>query len=149
MSESTFDAEMFLSQSVDGGMSTQVEPCPIGEYTAFIEDLEVKQFQGKKDPSKVFTTMKVKWAIDDQGVKDTLGRDKVTVPQDIFLDMTANGLDHSRGRNVTLGRLREALGQNQGTWMLSMLKGGVAKVKVEHEIVNNEPFARVTGVAKL
>jgi hypothetical protein len=131
-------------------MSTQVETCPAGEYTAVIEDLELDQFQGKKDPSKLYTKLAVKWSIDDAAVKERLGRDKVTVSQQLFLDIGPNGLDNGRGKNVSLGRLREAVGQNgPGAWTPAMLKGTVARVKVEHEMVNNEPFAKVTGVTKL
>jgi hypothetical protein len=147
---STFDPELFLSQTFDGAMSTQVEQCPAGEYTAVVDDITVEQFQGKKDPSKVYTKLTVRWAIDDPLVKESLGRDKVTVRQQLFLDIGPNGLDTGRGKNVSLGRLREAVGQNgPGAWSMGNLKGAVAKIKVEHEMVGNEPQASVTGATHL
>lgn len=132
---SAFDPELFLSQTAEGSMSTQVLVCPAGEYVAVIDDISFEQFQGKKDPSKTFTKMEVKWSIDDAGVRAKLGRDKITVPQQLFIDLAASGgFDMSQGKNVSLGRLREAVGQNgPHAWSPAMLKGNVAKVKVEVE----------------
>jgi hypothetical protein len=50
----------------------------------------------------------------------------------VWLDVDDNGnLDTSEGRNVGLGRLRKALGQNEGAWNPPMMKGkGPVMVKV-------------------
>ena len=60
-----------------------------------------------------------------------------TVRQTIWLDLTESGsLDFGKGRNVGLGRLRDALGQNETgkPWQPGMMVGGVAKIKVTHSI---------------
>lgn len=60
-----------------------------------------------------------------------------SVRQTLWLDTTeSGGLDFGKGKNVGLGRLREALGQNAPgkPWAPGMLVGGVAKVKVSHSI---------------
>jgi hypothetical protein len=75
----------------------------------------VRTWTSKKDSTKSGVVLEVIWSIEDQGVKDTLGRDKVTVKQGVMLDMTpdGSGLDMGKGKNVSLGRLREALNMNQ------------------------------------
>jgi hypothetical protein len=149
MTTETFDADTFMQTATDGEMSTQVEVCPAGEFLAAIESIEVDSFQGKKDPTKTYRKMRVKWSIDDAAVKEKLGRSVVSANQDIFLDITADGaLDRGRGKNVTLGRLREAVGQNTPgkPWAPNMLVGCPARVRVEHESGNTGVFAKVVDV---
>lgn len=147
------DPDVFMQTAVTGASATRVEQADPGEYTAVIDSLDFDTFEGKsaKSLGKTFTKLRVKWALDDEGLKARLGRDKITVAQDMFLDITdAGGLDMGRGKNVSLGRLREAVGQNDASrpWAPNMLTGAVARVKVEHEVVNGEVYARVTGAAK-
>lgn len=150
----TFDADVFMNTAVSGANATRVEQADPGEYPAVVDSIEFDTFEGKSEKSlgKTFYKLRVKWALDDAGVKEQLGRDKVTVSQDMFLDMTDGGaLDMGKGKNVSLGRLREAVGQNDPArpWAPNMLIGTVAKVKVEHEVVKGEVYARVTGTTKL
>ncbi|MBM3272900.1 hypothetical protein FJY94_06585 [Candidatus Kaiserbacteria bacterium] len=149
----TFDADVFMNTAVSGSNDTRVAQADPGEYLAVADSIEFDTFAGKSDKSlgKTFYKLRVKWSIDDAGVKEALGRDKVTVAQDMFLDMTDGGsLDMGKGRNVSLGRLREAIGQNDPArpWSPNMIVGAVAKVKVEHEVVKGEIYAKVTGVTK-
>ena len=54
-----------------------------------------------------------------------------------------------KGKNVALGRLREALGQNTPgkPWSFGMLVGQVAKVAVKHRITDaGDTFAEVKRV---
>lgn len=146
-----FDADVFMQTAVTGASSTRVEQPDPGEYTAQVDKLDFDSFQGKKGPTKTYNKLSVTWDITDESVKATLGRDKVTVRQDMFLDLTESGsLDMGKGKNVSLGRLREAVGQNDPSrpWSPTMLQGAMARVKVEHEVVNGEAYARVTGVVK-
>ena len=132
-----FSPEQFLDMQVTESNDTKAIPVPVGEYTAVAEEVKCRQWQSKKDPSLSGLTLDIKWSIDDAAVKELLGRDKVTVNQGIMLDLTdAGGLDMGKGRNIGLGRLREALGQNAPgkPWAPGMLVGGVAKVKVSHSI---------------
>ena len=53
-------------------------------------------------------------------------------------------------KNVKLGRLREALGQNKNgqAWSFGMLKGaGPIKVSIEPDKKNPEDYSRVVKVA--
>lgn len=139
-----FDTESFLSTTVEGEMSTEFVPVPEGEYTAIIKDVKARQ-------AKSSHIMDVVWEIDDPEVREVTGMENPTVRQSIFLDMTESGsLDLGKGKNIALGRLREALGQNgPGAWAPSMLLGQAAKVRVEHRIYEGKTFADVKAVASL
>ena len=147
-----FNPDQFLDMQIEGQNDTKVVPVPAGEYTAMIEEVKVRQWQGKADPSKSGLTLDVQWSIDDASVKELLGRDKVTVKQGIMLDLTdAGGLDMGKGRNIGLGRLREALDLNQPgrPFSFTMLTGRVARVSVSHRIADDNIFAEVKQVARM
>lgn len=147
-----FDADSFLNASIQGSNSTKTIPVPMGEYTGVIEKIEPRQWQSK-DGTKTGISLDVQWLIEDQGVKEFLGRDTVTCKQGIMLDTTPEGgLDMAPGKNVGLGRLREAVGQNDPSKPFSFhnLPGQMAKVVVKHRTTDDgDTFAEVKGVAKL
>lgn len=147
-----FDPEQFLNMQVTESNDTKTIPVPVGEYTAVAEEVKCRQWQSKQDPSKSGLTLDITWSIDDSTVKELLGRDKVTVRQGIMLDLTdSGGLDMGRGRNIGLGRLREALNLNTPgqPFSFSMVAGRIAKVSVSHRIDGENIYAEVKGVAKL
>lgn len=129
---STFDPDSFLNEAVDGALSTAPEPIPEGEFLAVI-GMDDKSIQVRQT-AKGSTILDVTWEIQDGDLAEKLGRQKITVRQSIFLDMTPNNtLDRSKGKNVQLGRLRAALGQNDPMkpWTFGSLKGaGPAMIKV-------------------
>lgn len=147
-----FDADSFLNASIQGSNSTKTIPVPMGEYTGVIEKIEPRQWQSK-DGTKTGISLDVQWLIEDQGVKEFLGRDTVTCKQGIMLDTTPDGgLDMAPGKNVGLGRLREAVNQNDPSKPFSFhnLPGQMAKVVVKHRTTDDgDTFAEVKGVAKL
>ena len=139
-----FDTESFLNQQVEGEMSTEFTPVPEGEYTGIVKDVKARQ-------AKDSHLMDVVWEIDDEEARRVTGMEHPTVRQTIFLDLTDNGgLDLGKGKNIALGRLRDALNQNgPGAWSPAMLLGQAAKVRVEHRLYEGRTFADVKGVAKL
>lgn len=78
-----------------------------------------------------------------------------TVYQTIWLDISGSGgLDTSKGKNVGLGKLRDALGQNREgqPWSPGMLVGQVALIRVGHSIDKRDNVtvqAEVKAVAAL
>ena len=147
-----FNPDQFLDMQIEGQNDTKIIPVPAGEYTAMIEEVKVRQWQSKADLLKSGLTLDVQWSIDDASVKELLGRDKVTVKQGIMLDLTdAGGLDMGKGRNIGLGRLREALDLNQPgrPFSFTMLTGRVARVSVSHRIADDNIFAEVKQVARI
>ena len=147
-----FSPEQFLDMQVTESNDTKVIPVPVGEYLGVVEEVKVRTWTSKKDPSQSGLTLDVVWLIDDANVKALLGREKVTVKQGIMLDMTeAGGLDMSKGRNIGLGRVREATGLNTPgqPFAASMLTGRMAKVKVKHRVDGENIYAEVESTAKV
>ena len=147
-----FNPDQFLDMQVTESNSTEAIPVPVGEYTAVIGEVKCRPWQKKDDPSVAGLALDITWELDDEAVKELLGRSKVTVKQGAMLDLTdSGGLDMGKGRNVTLGRLRDAVNLNQAgqPFAFSMLVGRIAKVKVDHRINGDQIFAEVKAVAKL
>ena len=145
-----FDPNTFLEQVVAEVGSTEAVPIPAGEYLAFIDKKEVTAWQKKDDPSVSGLKLKITWALEDAAVKELLSRDKVTVFQDIMLDMTDSGsLDMGKGRNVELNRLRAAVDLNVSGFTFHQLDGRMARVTVKQDQDKNDPqkfYARVKAV---
>lgn len=152
---SIFDPNTFLETQITDANSTVSIPTPAGEYVAFVEEVKSRQWTKKDDPSVAGVALDIVWNIDDQNVKALLERDKVTCKQGIMLDLTdSGGLDMGKGKNVGLGRLREALGMNEPgkPFSFSMMVGRPAKIVVTHRTDPKNPeaiFAEVKAVAKL
>ena len=149
-----FDADAFMSTTVDGPMATAPLNCDEGEYKAFVDDGEkaivFKEFEGR-DGKPNSHQMVVMFNILDDAQKARMNRDKVLVPMTCWLDLTSDGksLDQADGKNVALGRLRKALGQNDGQWSPAMLKGkGPLMVKVTHR-ANKETGDKDHEVSKI
>ena len=141
-----FDADSFMSNSVEGELETVSTPIPTGEFPAVIQSVAARS--GDKD-GKPWAMLDVTWGIDSQEVSEATGRDVNTCRQSIFLDITeSGGLDMSKGKNVGLGRLRAAVGQNNaGAWAPSMLEGQPAVVKIDHRMYEGNTYADVKGVS--
>jgi hypothetical protein len=135
------------------GNSTVSVPVPEGEYTAVVDkEPEIRQWTGRRDPTQTGLVLDITWNIDDAQVREELGRDKVTCRQSIMLELNANGgIDTGKGRNVQLGRLRDAVNLNESgkPFSFRMLAGQVAKIAVKHRIDNDAVYAEVKGVARL
>ena len=146
-----FNPDQFLDMQVTESNSTETVPVPIGEYTAVIAEVKCRQWTKKDDPSVSGLALDLVWDIDNEAVRTLLDRSKVTCKQGIMLDITdAGGLDMGKGKNVGLGRLREAVNLNVPgqPFAFSMLVGRMAKVKVEHRVNGDQIFSEIKAVAK-
>lgn len=147
---SVFNPDTFMDSTITEPNSTKVEAVPPGEYRATIDETikPPRSVTGKDGTEYIF--FEVMWNIDDQGLKDKLGRDKLQVRQSIRLDITDDGaLDTGKGKNVGLGRLREALGMNDGPFNPRALAGaGPALISVNYQKGQTE-FTQVDKVGKL
>lgn len=147
-----FDPNVLLDLTVDTANDTKVIPCPEGEFQGQIDSVKPRTWQSK-DGTTSGVTLDVTWEILDEGVKETCDREKVTVRQGIMLDMKADGaLDMGKGKNVGLGRLREALNMNTPGVPFSFrnLVGQVAVVSVTHRAGDGDDiFPEIRSVAPL
>ena len=151
-----FDPDTFLSTTVTEANSTTVVPVPEGEYVAIIGKPKIRQFSGTKDPGALYTSLDLPCEIDLAGmypaVAEQLGRDKATVRYSSMLDLTdSGGLDMGKGRNVGLGRAREAAGLNTPgqPFSFAMFEGRAVKVMVKHRVDGDRIYDEVKAMAKL
>jgi hypothetical protein len=134
---STFDINSLLNTQVTEANDTQLIPVPEGEWTGVISKTELRVVKGKDGEAPV---CEVYWDVDSDEVVAITGRDKNQVRQSVWLDLTASGtLDMGKGKNTSLGRLRDALGQNTPgkPWSFGMLLGQVATVVVSHRVADD------------
>lgn len=164
---SAFDADAFMGQSYDGELDTKVVLPPEGDYRAMFGDFNsetgFRTFtagEKSKNAGKEYTIFTPPFALQDDPrlaeVKTARGSDEITVyHKGVFLDLTAEGgLDFSKGKNVDLGQMRDAVGQNQKQgWKFSDLIGaGPVMVKLIHEQDQNDStkkYARISRVVKI
>lgn len=155
-----FDPDSFMQQNVDAPMATSVRLIPEKEYPAMIGDFTSEAFQqidftykkGKRAGQPgTMTKFSIPFILQDEAVKADLGREELVVYCELNLDIdpATGALDFGPDKNVRLGQLRQAVGQNAaGPWSPASLKGaGPLMVAVKHETVyKGEPneFKRAT-----
>ena len=146
----TFDPNTFLNTTFTEANDTKSIPCPAGEYLALSEKVEVKTWQSR-DGSASGLKVEILWDIQDENVKALLGRDSVKVSQQQMLDLTdEGGLDLGKGKNIGLGRIREALDLNTpgDPFSFGMIQGRLAKVIVSHRTAGEDIYAEIKKIAK-
>jgi len=163
------DAEQFMQANFTDANSTEYKRVDAGDYTATIlNDPEANERQritarsgettndttGDKRPWMV---MNVPWRLSD-AAGEFAGR---IIRQSIFLDLIEDptdpnyaNIDFSEGKNIALGRLRTALGQNNAgeAWSPSMLGGKSAVISVRDGRPNPKDgriYEEVHGVRQL
>lgn len=140
-----FNPDDFMNVQTEEVLETEYTPIPEDEYLAVIKKVEADTYGEKNSPALAIT-----WLIDDEGVKALTGMDEPTCRQTIWLDIDENTgfLAIGKNRNVKLGKLRAALGQNDGRpWSPAMLEGQVARVQIKHRMSNDgAPQANVVAV---
>lgn len=149
-----FDPDAFMEEATAEAFDTEYAQVPAGDWTAVVHDvMKPREFTNKNGETNY--VMDIVWKVMDDEVKTEVGRDVVTIKQGIYLDLTPEGkLDHSRGKNIALGKVREALGLNQPgrPFALGMLRGqGPAIVRVAHKPAKDDPnvvYANVVAVGK-
>jgi hypothetical protein len=156
----SFDPNSFLDLQVVGSNDTKLVPIPIGEYPAVTGDVEIVPWQSKDDSTKSGLKAVIQLHIDSSAttplgdtVQGATGRDKNIVRYEAMLDLLPDGkgLDMGKGKNVTLGRLREAINLNDPNTPFSFrqIPGRPLKVMVSHREYKGDLFAEVKAVTKL
>jgi hypothetical protein len=149
------NTEEFLQTITEESLDERLEPCPPGDWLAIAGRPDVRDFTYKQGDREGETgyRMVIKWAIQDEEAKRQVERDHLSVTQSVLLDITedGNGLDFGKGKNVGLGQIRGAIGQNTPgqPWSPAMIEGSTAKVNVKAGVYNNMPTAEVNGVTSI
>ena len=136
MSNDLFDVSELSEAAVNEANSTNIIPCPEGEFPAVIKKFDIRAWS-KDDRSGVM--LDVHLDIDDANAREVTQRDEVIVRHSCSLDVVKgpNGkpiIDTKPGTNVDLGRLRAATNLNSPgqAFNLNMLIGQPVKVLVTH-----------------
>lgn len=138
---SAFDKEAFLAKSTKSDFATKMTPIPEGEYTAQIAEVDARQQRGKE--GNEFVVLDVTWEIiGKEDLAKQLNRRQLTCRQGMILDISSDGsIAEGENKNVKLGRIRAAVGQNQSgkVWSPMQLKGaGPATIVVGHRTDPND-----------
>lgn len=148
----TLNTEEFLQTTTDAALDDKLDPCPAGEWTGLAGKPEIKDFEYKSGDriGETGYRMVIKWDIQDEEAKAAVERDTLSVTQSILLDLTpdGNGLDMGKGKNIGLGQIRTALGQNTpgAAWSPAMIEGQVAKLKIKAGVYQDRVTAEVQAV---
>lgn len=145
----TFDAEAFQNAIITDANSTSLIPWPPGTYVGTIRKAEVRSGTVKKDGPNFGKP----WA----GISVTVEVDRSQLPEGagstangmVMLDLTdSGGIDTTKGRNIGLGRLREAAGLNQPgqAFQFGMLEGRTVKISTGLRADQNDPTIQYTEV---
>jgi hypothetical protein len=131
---STFNADTFLGMETDAPMETHFQPVPEGEYNAMIDTVVAKEVNDSP-------VLDVTYILLDEDLKKSMNMDRVSVRQSLFIDVESDGrIALGPNKNVKLGKLRDALDQNSGTWTPRMLIGaGPLTVKTKNTPDKNDP----------
>ncbi len=146
-----FDPRTFLQTTIEGTTSTKQILVPEGAYTGIAQEVTEKSFRlvDTKDGDQR-TVVDINWQIDDPEVVKATHRPINRVRQTLWLDLTPEGaIDNSEGVNIGLGLLREAIGQNKGSWNFAMLEGQAALVEITHSQSGDRTYANVDSVTRI
>ena len=150
---SAFDPELFLQTEVEEANSTEYVPFPEGEHLSSIKDVKIRMIE-PKDGGESRPVMDVVFNSQSPEVIEALENPEGgNVRMTCFLDITASGgLDMGKGKNVVLGRLREAIGQNTPgkPWNPLHMVGSPVMINVVHTASNRgdgSVFANVSQVS--
>lgn len=158
---SDFDVNAFLNAEVDEPMATQVEKPPEGDWLARIakisgpDEIATKWVKGPEG-GRTWTKIAIPFELFDPELLTKMGRKnpiRVTSDWELEVDSATSRALTGPGKNVQLGRLRAALGQNIAgqPWSFSQLPGaGPVKVTIKHRKNPqnpDDPFVNVTKVS--
>jgi len=132
---SSFNPETFLSGEVKGEMETKYTPVPEDDYTAFVHDVAAREINDTP-------VLDVIYKILDEALQASMDAEDIFVRQSIFVDVDGDGnIQFGPNKNVKLGQLRDACGQNtKAMWTPSMLRGGgPLMIRVTQRPDKNDP----------
>ncbi len=155
-----FDPNAFAEGAVDAPMSTTPPVCPEGEYVfmldsdpAMLVPKELKGTSGRTGKDYHFWQLPLMAICQDSAVKEKMKRDTLKVRCFINLDLDDGGRPETgEGKNVALGRLREALGQNKPGWKPKDLLGAgpfIGRVKHTQGKNPGDVYADITNTTKV
>lgn len=156
-----FDAKAFMEQKVATANATERELVPEGDFRFMIDagegwiEFDSGTIGKGERAGQPWVKATIRCLLQDEAVKAELGRQKVTVRKQVFVDVDSTGqIATGKGVNVELGQLREALGQNdpKKPWDFSKLEGAgpfLGQVKHQPNDKGGQPYVNIERVAKV
>jgi len=134
----TFNPDTFLDTDVKADFSDKYVPIPPGRYIATIDEAPPIVRMTKDGP-----VVNIKFVIDDPELTERLNIRNPSAVMSIWPDLESDGsLSVGVNKNVKLGRLRAALGQNDAkrAWNWNHLRGaGPVLVDVYSQTSDKDP----------
>lgn len=144
--DTPFDADSFMTTTFDDAMATTMTAIPDGEYTAIIGDFTSEALKTVTTGKGERKVLEVPFVLRDEdgNLAAKLGtREQYVHRESYWLDFNANGgLDTGPDKNVRLGQLRAALGQNEKgvPWAPAMLRNaGPVKIAIKSTPAKPKP----------
>lgn len=151
---SMFDPETFMQTQFEGSMSTKLILVPAQDWPGIIAKAVAKKTVIEGEDRAI---LDVQWCIEDPKCTEVTKQVKNFVNQAHFLDIkfvdNMPVIDFGEGKNISLGALREAVGQNTNKkWSPNMLVGQAGTIRIGHKpdrTDSSKIYARVTMVTSL
>lgn len=147
----SFDPNAFMQTTVDQPLETERTLVPEGEYRLFVGDFdssifETFEFTYQRGPNAGQPGQMHKATfpiiVDDDAVRTLFGQQEVRVYYECTLDLDpqTGQLSFGPNKNIDLGKLRHAAGQNNpGPWSMGQLRGaGPFMGKIEHREIRRK-----------
>jgi hypothetical protein len=153
----TIDLDALISTKINEKLDTNFPVPPEKEYIARIgtprEHIKEWFRSVKRDDGTQTATLNIPFVLQDEDVRRQMGVRQLTSRLTIWLDTEISGaLATGKGKNVSLGQLLEALGQNGDTnWDFEkLINAGPVKVITSNSTgKDGKQYSNVTKVAKL
>lgn len=149
----TFSAETYINAVMDQPLERRI-PIPPNDYIGIINKIDARQWTSQKDTSKSGVALDITIQLDlPFEVQQECQMDKplFNMRDSIMLDLTESGsLDQGPGKNRRLRQYREATHQNELGKPFSPkdLLGQLVKVRVVHELYEDQPIEKITAITE-
>lgn len=141
-----FNPDQFLATAVQGVLDTQRKPLPAVEFNGFIKEIKKPEVVKTKKGDSIL--MEIPIQIDCAQYEQELGYSSSVRSYKCWLDINAVGnLDMGTGKNIDLGKIREAVGQNgPEEWTVTNLVGAPIRVQIKHREHEGKIYDEISAV---
>lgn len=150
-----FDADAFMNTTYDQPLDTQMSNMPDGEYSAMVGDFDSTALKTVNTKNGPRTILEIPFVLQDNdgSLAAKLGpRQQYIHKESYWLDFDANGsLAFGPDKNIRLGQLRAALGQNERgvPWAPAMMRNmGPLRIAIKTTPDKNDPEKKYTNITK-
>lgn len=149
-----FNPDEFLAGAATAGpLATTFEKIPVADYKATTKEFTRPRKFEAKDDKPAAVAVDLVWEIHDEPLRQRLGRQSLTVRQQFWLTLDADGkIASGKNENVRFGQFLDAVGANYGGNPFQASLGKTALIHVIYEKDRNDPtreYERVERVTKL